>query len=217
MSLPNSRWGSFVPTNPSFSASNPDIVLAPLHALSIPESGSLRLPGVDTWRRAPRREHSNDMDDHCSEEYERRVDMFSPVDSIESACIPLSLQLRGGFGQPGQSSYGPSSGQASPDFGKRCQPGPELGRGPPGHDDSRPRRPATSSARAGQRSHRQDNLASWGADGGRGKEDWSSGRLHGSYAHSDATSLQRQCLGQTRDSLIRDGGGPSSGRVRRLL
>ena len=145
---------------------------------------------------------------------EQLFDMCRPFDSTKSACNPSATQLRGGFVQLLQSRYGSSSCQASPDFGKRCQPGRELGRGLPEDVDSLPRRSDTSSDRAGQRTHWQDNLASWGADGGRGKEHWSPGVHLGSYAQSDAISLQRKGLGQTRDGLIRDGGGPSRGRVR---
>jgi len=159
------------------------------------------------------------MDNCCSEDYERRVDMYSAGDAIESAGIPTSRQLLGGFGQPGQPMYGPSSAQAcSPDFGHRRHPGSEARRGPVGDyrgpvgDYSRPRLSAPSTVRSGQHSRSQGNLADRGADGGSLHEDRSAGRFHGSYSytHRDGTSLQSHVRGRTHDHdrLPGNGAGP---------
>ena len=166
----------FGPTNPSFSASNSNLVLAPL---AIPVDGSRRLPGLDTSRPAPLRLHSHDLENCCSRDYDRRVDMYNAGDAIESAGNSTSGHLRGGFGQPGQLMYGPSSA-CSPDFGHRRHPGPEARRGPvgefrgPASDYSRPRLLAPSTVRSGQHARRQGSVADRGADGGSLHEDRSS-------------------------------------------
>ena len=85
--------------------------------------------------------------------------MYNAGDAIESAGNSTSGQLRGGFGQPGQLMYGPSSA-CSPDFGHRRHPGPEARRGPvgefrgPAGGYSRPGLLAPSSVRSGQHAGR---------------------------------------------------------------
>jgi len=129
--------------------------------------------------------------------------MYNAGEAIERAGNSTSGQLRGGFGQPGQLMYGPSSA-CSPDFGHRHHPGPEARRGPvgefrgPAGGYSRPGLLAPSSVRSGQHARRQGSVADRGADGGSRHADRSSGRFHGSYlfSHRDGTSPQSHVGGR---------------------